>query len=103
MELLLRFENKNQLTLTVYHAKDISGNRISEESIQTVCFELNENYDVAKLELDEKQNPYIRAERNEKNPIFHLFKITMNESGITLTDEAKAISYTSAFDQTKNK
>lgn len=100
---IMRFENKNQLTLTVYHAKDISGNRISEESIQTVCFELNENYDVAKLELDEKQNPYIRAERNEKNPIFHLFKITMNESGITLTDEAKAISYTSAFDQTKNK
>ena len=59
------------------------------------------NYDVAKLELDEKQNPYIRAERNTENPIFHLFKITINETDVTLTDEAMGISYTSAFDKIK--
>ena len=95
--LIMHFEEKNQLTLTIYHSKDIVGNRIPSEAIKTVHFELDENYDVAKLELDEKQNPYIRAERNTEKPIFHLFKISIDESGITLTDEAMGISYTEAF------
>lgn len=95
--LIMHFKEKNQLTLTIYPSKDIVGNRIPSEAIKTVHFELDENYDVAKLELDEKQNPYIRAERNTEKPIFHLFKISIDESGITLTDEAMGISYTEAF------